>query len=80
MAVAPPAIVVPLWLQLGDGDRDHLGDVTVALNPRGQVDALGQYRVTLGAIDPELLRDQVAALLDNAAHDLRKGVVHDAAT
>lgn len=79
MAVTtPPALVVPLYLQLGDGNREHLGDVTVALNARGTTVDDGHLAVQLGVVDPNLVTDQVANLLDNAAHDLRKGVVHDA--
>lgn len=76
--IAPP-VVVPLYVQLGDGDREHVGDVTVALESRGRVDDAGRHSVWLGLTNPALVTDQVANLLDNAAHTLRKGVIVDAA-
>ncbi len=75
MAFLGPAPVVPLYIQLGDGEREHLGDVTVALNPRGHLGDDGRYRVALGVVDTALLSDQVAALLEHAARTLRKEAI-----
>lgn len=69
MPFTVPPTILPVWLQIGDGHRQHLGDVTVGLTATG----LTPGGIGVAIVDPDLLTGQVAALLDHAARQLGEG-------
>lgn len=71
----PPPLTAPVWLQLGDGARKHLGEVMVSLDTHTRTGDPADTPVLLGVVDTALLSDQVAALLEHAARTLRKEAI-----